>query len=202
MSDFDATKKQTSILETLLQIAVFSFFLLFASLIEQALIPYTTFRADTAAQVEIPIICLTFGLRVLGAYLAGFKSIIFFAPAALVLDATSQTILGLHFENSLVMLILLTAAPVIFMLFDWASPIPHIEMLNTPSGWRILASGSIMIAMVETLATHILAGTHPYTTPPSTDLVVFFGSKMLGLAVVLAVMLAAKRIMRSPKDAN
>ena len=202
MSDFDATKKQTGVLETLLQIAVFSFFLLFASLIEQALIPYTTFRANTSAQVEIPIICLTFGLRVLGAYLAGFKSIVFFAPAALVLDVTSQTVLGLHFENGLVMLILLTAAPLIFMLFDWASPTPHIEMLNTPSGWRILASGSILIAMVETLATHILAGTHLYGTPHSTDLIVFFGSKMLGLAVVLAVMLAVKRIMRRPKDAN
>ena len=202
MSDFDATKKQTGILETLLQIAVFSFFLLFASLIEQALIPYTTFRANTPAQVEIPIICLTFGLRVLGAYLAGFKSIVFFAPAALVLDVTSQTILGLHFENGLVMVLLLMAAPIIFMLFDWASPTPHIEMLNTPSGWRILASGSILIAMVETLATHILAGTHLYGTPHSTDLIVFFGSKMLGLAVVLAVMLAVKHIMRGPKDAN
>ena len=202
MSDFDATKKQTGVLETLLQIAVFSFFLLFASLIEQALIPYTTFRANTAAQVEIPIICLTFGLRVLGAYLAGFKSIVFFAPAALVLDVTSQTILGLHFENGLVMVLLLMAAPIIFMLFDWASPTPHIEILNTPTGWRILASGSILIAMVETLATHILAGTHLYGTPHSTDLIVFFGSKMLGLAVVLAVMLAVKRIMRRPKDAN
>ena len=94
------------------------------------------------------------------------------------------------------MLLLLAAAPAIFMLFDWAAPAPHIEILNTPMGWRILASGSILIAMVETLAIHVLAGTGLPDTAHSIDFVILFGSKLLGLAAVLAVLMLLKRVLR------
>ena len=202
MADFEAAKTQSKLWETALQTLVFSLLLIFASLVEQAIIPYTAFRAGAPAQVEVPLICLTFGLRVLGAYLTGFRSIVFFAPAAIALDVTSQTVLGLHFENGMMMLLLLAAAPAIFMLLDWASPAPHIELLNTPMGWRVLASGSILIAMVETLAIHALAGTGMPDATHSQGFVIFFGSKLLGLAVVLAVLMAIKRVLRPSRRAS
>ncbi len=142
---------------------------------------------------QLPLIGLTFGLRMIVAFFEGYKSILYFLPGALFFDDMTLGLSLTHSETIITQLALLSVAPAIYHLADWAFDRHHLDMLNGPEGWRILFAGTLVVAVIETLCVMLLNQGIFSNVTLSLPMIAIFSSKIAAVIFLLATLLVIYR---------
>ena len=196
MLDYKYDSGDQPFINLIVKTITFSSLLVAFATIERSFSVAMNDAAGDTFSYQLPLIGLTFGLRMIVAFFEGYRSILYFLPGALFFDDMTLGLSLTHSEAIITQLAILSVAPAIYHLADWAFARHHLDMLNGPEGWRILFAGTLVVALIETLCVMLLNQGIFSNVALSLPMIAIFASKIAAVILLLATLLAIYRFSK------
>lgn len=143
-------------------------------------------------ELIVTIPCFSFGVRIIAAYVEGWKSVLYLAPGSLMLQLNGYSMgLGEKHTEAILFLILLVP-PLVFSVLDWENRVCRTAS-NPSQAWRTLFLGGLVSVIITSHFFHLSYTDEAGSVMTPVEELMFGIGGMLGLFLLLYLSLVVMR---------